>query len=194
MTSRTDWTSGVTAIYLPSTDADRCVILVGRRPSRLLLAVEEPFDDAAGPAGDSPVLVAQPTGAGVERPGQVRQVVGALGQGVRSRRGRADQPPAVPGPLAEPVGGPQHGRVVGIEQRGLFETLEGTHCRRRSGGRAELEQLHGPLDVRQRPPAELEVKLRVLARRDPLALDAGLHAAHLALVVGGKRALPDRPL
>ena len=39
----------------------------------------------------------------------------------------------------------------------------------------ELEQLHGPLDVGERAPPELEVELRVLAGGDPLALDAGLH-------------------
>ena len=40
---------------------------------------------------------------------------------------------------------------------------------------AELQELHGPLDVGQRPASELQVELRVLARRDPLPLDAGLH-------------------
>ena len=44
----------------------------------------------------------------------------------------------------------------------------------------ELQQLDGELDVGQRAAAELQVELRVVARADALALDAGLHAPDLA--------------
>src|SRR5581483_10161886 len=55
----------------------------------------------------------------------------------------------------------------------------------------ELEELRRPLDVGQRPAAELEMELRVLARRDALALDARLHATNLADLVDGERPPPD---
>ena len=51
----------------------------------------------------------------------------------------------------------------------------------------QLEELHAELDVGQRAAPELEVELRVLARWDALALDARLHAAHLARVGVGER-------
>ncbi len=47
----------------------------------------------------------------------------------------------------------------------------------------ELEQLHGELDVGERTAPELEMELRILTGRDPLALDARLHATDLAHVV-----------
>ena len=50
----------------------------------------------------------------------------------------------------------------------------------------ELEQLHEELDVGQRAAPELQVELRVLAGRDPLALDARLHAPDLTPVVVGE--------
>ena len=51
----------------------------------------------------------------------------------------------------------------------------------------ELEELHRELDVGQRPRAQLQVELRVLAGWDALALDPRLHAPDLAHVVLGKR-------
>ena len=51
----------------------------------------------------------------------------------------------------------------------------------------ELLELHGELDVGERAAAELEVELRILAGRDALALDARLHAPHLAPPLLGER-------
>src|SRR3546814_10545095 len=49
---------------------------------------------------------------------------------------------------------------------------------------AQLEQLHRPLDVRERAGPELEVDLRVLVGGDALLLDAHLHPADVASVLG----------
>src|SRR5258708_791793 len=51
----------------------------------------------------------------------------------------------------------------------------------------ELFELHRELDVRQRAASELQVELRILAGRNPLALDARLHAPDLASPLLGKR-------
>ena len=64
------------------------------------------------------------------------------------------------------------------------------HRRRVRHAVSELEQLHRELDVGQRAAAELEVELRVVAGRDPLLLDAHLHAPHLALLGGAQGPLP----
>ena len=63
-------------------------------------------------------------------------------------------------------------------------------------GRAvlELEELHRELDVGEPALAELEMELRVFARRDPLALDACLDAADLARGVGRERVAVDERL
>ena len=43
----------------------------------------------------------------------------------------------------------------------------------------ELEELRGPLDVRQRAPAQLEVEAGILGVRHALVFDAGLHPSDL---------------
>ena len=55
----------------------------------------------------------------------------------------------------------------------------------------ELFELHRELDVGQRAAAELEVELRVFARRDALALDPRLHPPHLASPLFRKRVAVD---
>ena len=51
----------------------------------------------------------------------------------------------------------------------------------------ELEELGRELDVGERPSAQLEVELRIVPGRQPLAFDAGLHAPHLAHVLVAER-------
>ncbi len=53
-----------------------------------------------------------------------------------------------------------------------------------------MQQLRGELDVGERTPTQLEVELRVLARRDAFALHARLHATDLEQFVGGETVTP----
>src|SRR3546814_20811340 len=72
---------------------------------------------------------------------------------------------------------------------------QGVECAGRVGAGgpvAQLEQLHRPLDVRERAGPELEVDLRVLVGGDALLLDAHLHPADVASVLGRERPGPDR--
>ena len=55
----------------------------------------------------------------------------------------------------------------------------------------QLQELDGPFDVGKGTPAEFQVELGVLARRDPFPLDPGLHLPDLADVVDGERRVPD---
>ena len=96
--------------------------------------------------------------------------------------------------FAEPVRGFERVGVVRFEEPGRAEARERVDRLRHPevdvlAAVDELEELHGELDVGQRAPPELEVELRVLARRDALAFDARLHAAHLAHVVVGERSV-----
>ena len=82
--------------------------------------------------------------------------------------------------LAERVG------VGRVEQtrRGPTRRALGSVCGVRSSGCGaavpQLLELHRELDVGERAAAELQVELRVVARRDPFALDAGLHPTDLS--------------
>src|SRR5262249_44522110 len=58
----------------------------------------------------------------------------------------------------------------------------------------ELFELHRELDVGQRAAPQLQVELRFLARRNALALDPRLHAAHVAPPVLGERVAIDELL
>ena len=94
-------------------------------------------------------------------------------------------------PRQEVVAVAQPGRVAVLEHRGVLQRVDGPHGVRRAQRDvprpvALLEQLHGPLDVGEPTRAELEVPMRVVASRDPLLLDPGLHAAHARRVVVGE--------
>ena len=113
---------------------------------------------------------------------------GCCGQGLA--RPAARQVDAVAGPLAE---------AIRLGQRRVIRVLEDPTISqpvKRSDGRClphavlQLQELRGELDVGQRAPPELEVELRIVARRDALALDARLDAPDLADFVVGERAVP----
>jgi len=57
------------------------------------------------------------------------------------------------------------------------------------GAGPQLQELRCPLHIGERPTAELQVELRILARRDPLAFDPRFHSPYLPLrcLVQGRR-------
>ena len=79
-----------------------------------------------------------------------------------------------------------------VEQAGGQRARRGPpSCRwpARRGASCSSCAVHSTSD--SEPAAELQVELRVLAGRDPLALDPGLQPADLPLVVGGEAGRPD---
>ena len=75
----------------------------------------------------------------------------------------------------------EHGGTVGV-----INPLQSRRTNRGAGGPhavLKLQQLGRELDVGKRTAAQLEVELRILASGDALALDACLHASHLAHVI-----------
>ena len=135
----------------------------------------------------------------VDVPEQAGHVLG-LGDVDRQRLalGAGDEEPGVAGGRAELERLAQRVAVVRLEEADRDERLErGDRLRgvQRRVLRAvhELQQLHGELDVGQRAATELQVELRVLARRDALLLDAHLHPPDvLGRVVGERVAVDER--
>src|SRR4051794_39602292 len=79
-----------------------CGVVIASSASRSLRpTVEQPLDDGACPAGDPPVVVSQLGAGGVERTGQLGQVIGMARQRVARRA--LDEEPPIAGALAEPV-------------------------------------------------------------------------------------------
>src|SRR5439155_3272294 len=106
--------------------------------------------------------------------------------------GRGEQIPIVAGALAQYEGLAQWIRVVITHRADRDKSVERAQRRRLAhlavrAAERELLELHGELDVGQRATPELEMELRVFARRNALALDARLHAPHVAPPLRGER-------
>ncbi len=135
----------------------------------------------------------------VSRPWARRsELVGLHREGVAGRRppGGAppDEEPAVPGVLAETVRLTQRGPVRRVDPSAGAQRFEGTHGARAAHAVAQLQELDGPLDVRQGAPPQFQVELGILVRRDPLAFDPGLHPPDGGHIRVGEGRFPDEPL
>jgi len=97
--------------------------------------------------------------------------------------------PAVPRPRAKTVRVSQSIRVGGVERTGALEEVQRVSGPSRPGAGPQLQELRCPLHIGERPTAELQVELRILARRDPLAFDPRFHSPYLPLrcLVQGRR-------
>ena len=112
-----------------------------------------------------------------KRSGQPRERLGLR----RERIGgpAVDQVPAVADAFTEPIRLHQHVGVIGREDPAGRKRIEGGDGAGCPHPVLQLEHLRGELDVRERTAAQLEVELRVLTGRDPLAFDARLHPTNL---------------
>ena len=88
----------------------------------------------------------------------------------------------------------QGGDVVGGEDPALAERCQGGDRARATDAMAQLQELRRPFDVGQRSLPELQVELGILAGRDPLPFDAGLHPPDVGHVRLGEGTTPDEGL
>src|SRR3954468_13390931 len=150
------------------------------------LSVEDLLDDAAGVPGGAPVVVDELAGVQVRSVAARPRDTGQLQPGTRQLvAGPAtDQEDRVARPGGQLPGGLQRVALLGGEQATLGEDGERVDGLGHPqvgvlGGVLELQQLDGPLDVGQPAAAQLRVRRRVRAARQPLALHPRLDPADL---------------
>src|SRR5437763_11873672 len=107
---------------VPATEPDCREVLV-------LFPVEQALDDAAGSAGDSPVVLPQVAGGRAEAAGQVGELLRLRGQRVAA--GALHEEPVVAGPLAEDIARSQGGGGGRREHPRRLQLCQGRHCARR---------------------------------------------------------------